>query len=223
MKPFNKYFDHTLLKPDASADEISKVAREALEYDFCSVCVAGCRVPYVKRLLEGSNIKTACVTGFPLGSATVSAKAFETEEAIKNGADEIDTVINIGLVKEGRFDDLGDEIKIISDICHKSEVVLKTIIETCLLTEEEIAKVCRIAESAGTDYIKTSTGFSTGGARPEDIMLMRASAPSVSIKASGGIRTLDDAVAMINAGADRLGCSSSVSIMNEYFMKNSRI
>ena len=129
MKPFNKYFDHTLLKPDASADEISKVAREALEYDFCSVCVAGCRVPYVKRLLEGSNIKTACVTGFPLGSATVSAKAFETEEAIKNGADEIDTVINIGLVKEGRFDAIGDEIKIISDICHKSEVVLKTIIE----------------------------------------------------------------------------------------------
>lgn len=221
MHPFSKYFDHTLLKPDATSQDISNLVKEAAAYDFHSVCVSGCHLPLVSRLLEESSVKTACVVGFPLGASSSEVKCFETENALKDGADEIDMVVNIGMIKDSRFDAAGEEIKRIAEICHTKGVILKTIIETCLLNKEEIEMICRSAEAAGTDFIKTSTGFSTGGAKPEDIRLIRASvSPSVKIKASGGIRTLDDAITMINAGADRLGCSASVSIMEGYLLKN---
>ena len=214
---FNKYFDHTLLKADARKDQIEKLCAEAREYSFASVCVNGCYVQLCASLLKDTDVSVACVVGFPLGAMSAPAKLAEAEDAIKCGASEIDMVINIGDLKDGREDFLLSEIKVLADLCHEKDALLKVIIETCLLTEDEKITACRIVTEAGADFIKTSTGFSTGGATAEDVALMRANVgPDVRIKASGGIRTLDDARKMIDAGADRLGCSASVDIMNEY-------
>lgn len=217
MKDFNKYFDHTLLKPDATEADMIKVCREAMEYDFASVCVNGCYVPLVCKTLAGSSVKTAAVVGFPLGAMSADAKAAETKKSLDAGADEIDMVINIGLAKDGRFDLVENEIARMANICHENGALLKVILETCLLTDDEITSACLAAKNARADFVKTSTGFSTGGATADDVKLMRRTVgSSMQIKASGGIRTLKDAMEMIEAGADRLGCSASVAIMKEF-------
>ena len=219
MKPFQKYFDHTLLKADAAEEQIRALLAEAAEYDFASVCVNSCYVKTASEYLADSDVKVAAVAGFPLGAMSSEAKAAEAAFAIADGADEIDMVMNIGAAKDGRWDDVRHEIRLLAEVCHTAEkpALLKVILETCLLTEDEIVTACRAAEEAGADFVKTSTGFSTGGATAEHVRLMRKTVgPSVQVKASGGIRTLKDARAMIDAGADRLGCSASVSIMKEY-------
>ncbi|MDO4745787.1 MAG: deoxyribose-phosphate aldolase [Bacillota bacterium] len=208
----NKYIDHTLLKPEASEAQILKLCDEALEYDFYSVCVNGCHVPLAVSKLEGSDVKVAAVVGFPLGAMSTAAKVFETREAVDAGASEIDMVINVGALKEGRYEYVLSEISALADTCP----CLKVIIETCLLTDEEIVKACELAVEAGADFVKTSTGFSTGGATEEAVVLMRRTVgDKAKIKASGGIRTLADAQKFIELGADRLGCSAGVQIMKE--------
>ncbi|MEG1242890.1 MAG: deoxyribose-phosphate aldolase [Oscillospiraceae bacterium] len=214
-KPLSKYIDHTLLKPDASAEQIEKICQEALQYDFASVCVNSCYAGLVSRLLKGSEVKTCCVVGFPLGAMLSEAKAFETKAAIDQGAQEIDMVINIGAVKSG---DLAlvksDIVAVVSAAEHKA--LVKVIIETCLLTKDEIVKVCTIAKDAGADFVKTSTGFSTGGALAADVALMRKTVGGeLGVKASGGIRDLDSTLEMINAGASRIGASAGIKIIEQ--------
>ena len=217
MKPFNKYFDHTLLKADASETQILDLCRQAMEHDFASVCVNGCNAALCAEALADSSVKVAAVVGFPLGAMSTSAKVFEASQAINDGASEIDTVINIGHLKEGKYTRIASELKQLADLCHSNGALLKVIIETCLLTDEEKVAACEVVTDSGADFIKTSTGFSTGGATEEDVKLMAANiGPDVKIKASGGIRTLDDANRFIKAGASRLGCSASVAIMAEY-------
>ncbi len=223
MKPFNKYFDHTLLKPEATEMQVVHLLAEAAEYDFASICVAGSFVSAAEEFLRDMDVKIACVVGFPLGNQSIDAKAGETRIAIADGAEEIDMVVNIGSVKDGRWDHVRYEIHTLAKICHEAKakdggpVLLKVILETCLLTDDEIILACKAARRAGADFVKTSTGFSTGGATAHHVRLMRETVgDDVQIKASGGIRTLEDARTMIDAGADRLGCSASVQIMEEY-------
>lgn len=217
MKAFNKYFDHTLLKPEATEGDIKKLCEEAKEYDFASICVNGCYVPLAASLLDGSDVKVAAVAGFPLGASSPEVKAFEANDALENGADEIDMVINVGALKDKRYSVLEDEISTLAGLCNEYRAVLKVILETCLLTDNEIMQACRLAKKSGADFVKTSTGFSSRGASVRNVQVMKkAVGDSVKIKASGGIRTLADAQAMIKAGADRLGCSASVQIMKEY-------
>ena len=217
MKAFNKYFDHTLLKPEATEGDIKKLCEEAKEYDFASVCVNGCYVPLAASLLDGSDVKVAAVAGFPLGASSPEVKAFEANDALENGADEIDMVINVGALKDKRYSVLEDEISTLAGLCNEYRAVLKVILETCLLTDNEIMQACRLAKKSGADFVKTSTGFSSRGASVRNVQVMKkAVGDSVKIKASGGIRTLADAQAMIKAGADRLGCSASIQIMKEY-------
>lgn len=209
----NKYIDHTLLKPEASEDQILKLCDEALEYNFYSVCVNSCHVPLAVEKLAGSDVKVAAVAGFPLGAMSTASKVFEAREAVEAGASEIDMVINVGALKEGRYDYVLHEISALADV----SPCLKVIIETCLLTDEEIIKSCELAIKAGAAFVKTSTGFSTGGATAEAVALMRETVgDKAKIKASGGIRTLADAEKFIELGADRLGCSAGVQIMKEY-------
>ena len=208
----NKYIDHTLLKPEASEEQVLKLCDEALEYDFYSVCVNSCHVPLAVEKLSGSDVKVAAVAGFPLGAMSTASKVFEAREAVEAGASEIDMVINVGALKEGRYEYVLHEIAALVDVCP----CLKVIIETCLLTDEEIVKACELVVQAGADFVKTSTGFSTGGATPEAVSLMRQTVGNkAKIKASGGIRTLADAKKFIELGADRLGCSAGVQIMKE--------
>ena len=208
----NKYIDHTLLKPEASEEQILKLCDEALEYGFYSVCVNSCHVPLAVDKLSGSDVKVAAVAGFPLGAMSTSSKVFEAREAVEAGASEIDMVINVGALKEGRYEYVLHEIAALVDVCP----CLKVIIETCLLTDDEIVKACELAVQAGADFVKTSTGFSTGGATAEAVSLMRNTVgDKAKIKASGGIRTLADAKKFIELGADRLGCSAGVQIMKE--------
>lgn len=217
MKPFNKYFDHTLLKADASETHILDLCRQAMEHDFASVCVNGCNVALCADTLADSSVKVAAVVGFPLGAMSTAAKVFEASQAINDGASEIDTVINIGHLKDGKYALISSELRQLADLCHSNGALLKVIIETCLLTDEEKVAACEVVTDSGADFIKTSTGFSTGGATEEDVKLMAPNiGPDVKIKASGGIRTLDDANRFIKAGASRLGCSASVAIMAEY-------
>jgi len=229
----NRYIDHTMLKPEATEADIRRLVAEAVEYDFAAVCVNGCYVGYASQLLAdaGSTLlatsghdrsdmpAVAAVVGFPLGAGSTVAKIEEALVAIEEGASEIDVVINIGAVKDCRWDYVRNEIYNLAQICHRSghhPALLKVILETCLLTDEEIVECCRICGLAGADYVKTSTGFSDGGASVEHVRLMKeACGDELKVKASGGIRTLSDAKAMLDAGADRLGCSSSVSIMEE--------
>lgn len=205
--------DHTLLKADASEEQVVKLAEEAKEYKFASVCVNPTWVKKCAELLADTpEVKVCTVIGFPLGANTPEVKAFETKNAIENGADEVDMVINIGAMKDGRYDEVEADIKAVVEAA-KGKALVKVIIETCLLTKEEIEKACQLAVSAGTDFVKTSTGFSTGGATAEDIALMRKTVgPEIGVKASGGVRSLEDAKAMVEAGATRIGASSGVSI-----------
>ncbi len=214
-KPLAKYIDHTLLKPDASAEQIKKICQEALEYNFASVCVNSCYSGLVSEMLLGSDVKTCCVVGFPLGTMLTEAKAFETKAAIASGAQEIDMVINVGALKSGNREFVQNDIAAVVAACEK-KALLKVIIETCLLTKDEISDVCEMAKAAGADFVKTSTGFSTGGAVAADVALMRKTVGSdLGVKASGGIRDLDATLEMIKAGASRIGASAGVKIIEQ--------
>ncbi|MDD6647966.1 MAG: deoxyribose-phosphate aldolase [Firmicutes bacterium] len=216
-KPLNKYIDHTMLKPDAGEKAIINLCREALEYDFYSVCVNSCYVSLARTHLRGSDIKVSAVAGFPLGAMSSAAKLAETRDSLDNGASEIDVVINIGALKDQHYDYILSELSALAELCHSRNALLKVITETCLLTENEITEACRLVMKSGADFIKTSTGFSSGGAEVRDVRLMKKIIGNkIMIKASGGIRTLETAEAMIEAGADRLGCSASVEIMDKY-------
>lgn len=205
--------DHTLLKADATEEQITVLAQEAKEYSFASVCVNPTWVKKAAELLKDApEMKVCTVIGFPLGATTSAVKAFETTNAIENGADEVDMVINIGALKDKNYDLVQSDIQAVVDAA-KGKALVKVIIETALLTDEEKAKVSELAVKAGADFVKTSTGFSTGGATVEDVALMRKTVgPDVGVKASGGVRGLEDAKAMIEAGATRIGASSGVSI-----------
>lgn len=210
----NKYFDHTILKPDARKEDVIKICKEAIDYKFKSVCVNSSFAKLVKKELEGSGVDLTIVVGFPLGAMSTEAKEFETKYAVDNGADEIDMVINISALKDENYAYLEEEIRRLKEICGSK--ILKVIIETCLLTDDEKVKACQIAKKAGADFVKTSTGFSTGGAKVEDVRLMRKTVgDDMGVKASGGIRTLEDVKKFIEAGASRIGASASVQIMEE--------
>lgn len=204
--------DHTLLKPDASRQEIKAVCDEAKQYRFASVCVNPCWISFVAAELAGTEIAPCCVIGFPLGATLSSIKAEEAKAAVAAGAKEIDMVISVGAVKSGDWDLVEADIAAVN--AAKGGAKLKVIIETCLLTDEEKVRVCEIAKKVGADFVKTSTGFSTGGATVHDVALMRKTVgPDIGVKASGGIRTLEDALAMLEAGASRLGASAGVKIV----------
>ena len=208
----NKLIDHTLLKPEATKAQIEKLCGEAKEYDFKSVCVNPYYVKYAKELLKGSDVLVCTVIGFPLGQNTTEVKVAETKDAIKNGADEIDMVINIGALKSKDEDYVLNEIKEIRSACKGK--TLKVIIETCLLTDEEKITACKLSKEAGADFVKTSTGFSTHGATVEDVKLMRETVgEDMGVKASGGIRDRETALKMVEAGATRLGVSAGVEIV----------
>ena len=203
--------DHTYLKQDATWEQIKQICDEGMEFQTASVCIPPSFVKQAKEYV-GDRLKICTVTGFPNGYATTGSKCFESQEAVKNGADEIDTVINIGDLKDKNYDKIRDELKAIKESIDGK--ILKVIIETCLLTDEEKIKMCQIVTEAGADFIKTSTGFSTGGATREDIVLFsKHIGKNVKIKAAGGISSLDDAIDFINLGASRLGTSRIVSIV----------
>ncbi|CAI8739485.1 Deoxyribose-phosphate aldolase [Brevibacillus sp. IT-7CA2] len=208
----NKYIDHTLLKPDATQEMIDKLCQEAREHDFMSVCVNPYWVKRSAELLAGSDVKVCTVIGFPLGASTIESKAAETRDVIANGATEVDMVLNVGALKSGDLETVKKDIAAVKQAA--GDILLKVILETCLLTEEEKVVACKLSVEAGADYVKTSTGFSTGGATVEDIALMRKTVgPNVGVKASGGVRDDETALAMIEAGASRVGTSSGVSIV----------
>ncbi|WP_439881361.1 deoxyribose-phosphate aldolase [Pontibacter sp. MBLB2868] len=209
------YIDHTLLKPEATAEQVLQLCDEARNYGFAAVCIPPCYVQQAKeRLGPGALVKVATVVGFPLGYQHPKVKFLETHQAIADGADEIDVVINISAFKSGLYDQVENELSDLAKFCHLKEAALKVIIETALLTETEIIKACELCVNAGVDYVKTSTGFASGGATVEDVKLMRRVLPSsMKIKAAGGIRTIEDAEALIKAGADRIGCSASIKIV----------
>lgn len=209
----SKMIDHTILKADATRQQVIKVCQEALEHGFASVCVNTCQVKLVATQLKGSDVKTCVTVGFPLGAMSTAAKAFEAKDAVLNGAQEVDMVINVGALKDKDYDFVENDIRAVVDAVNKKAVV-KVIIETCLLTDEEKVIACKLAQKAGADFVKTSTGFSTGGATAEDIALMRKTVGnSMKVKASGGIRDYETAIKMVDAGADRIGASSSVKIV----------
>lgn len=211
-----RIIDHTLLKPDAKPEEIEKICREAAEYNFASVCINPCYVPLAAGKLHDSSVKVCTVIGFPLGATTTRSKVSEAEEAIASGAREVDMVINIGRLKAGDDMYVTNDIREVVGIAHNKSCVAKVIIETCLLTDEEKEKACLLAKSAGADFVKTSTGFSKGGATAADVSLMRkAVGPDMGVKASGGVRSYADALEMIRAGASRIGTSSGVKIVDE--------
>ncbi|WP_409251416.1 deoxyribose-phosphate aldolase [Bacillus sp. SCS-153A] len=208
-----KMIDHTLLKADSTKDQVTKICEEAKEYNFASVCVNPGWVKYSAELLQGTDVKVCTVIGFPLGATTSETKAFETKDAIEKGATEVDMVINIGALKDGNDDLVKQDIQAVTEAA-KGKALTKVIIETSLLTDEEKERACRLAVEAGTDFVKTSTGFSTGGATIEDIKLMRKTVgPDIGVKASGGVRSVEDAKNMIEAGATRIGASSGVQIV----------
>ena len=208
----NKYIDHTLLKPDASQEQIETLIEEAKKYDFASVCVNPTWVSFAAQALKATDVKVCTVIGFPLGANTPELKAFETSDAIQNGANEVDMVINIGALKSRNFDLVERDIRAVVEAAKGT--LVKVIIETCLLTDDEKVRACQLAQKAGADFVKTSTGFSTGGATVEDIALMRKTVgPDMGVKASGGARSYEDALAFIKAGATRIGASSGVAIM----------
>lgn len=207
-----KVIDHTILKADTSEEKVNQICKEALENHFASVCINPCNVSLAAKILEGSDVKVCTVIGFPLGANTTAVKAFETEDAIKNGAQEVDMVINIGKLKDKNYEYVKDDIKAVVNAA-KGKALTKVIIETCLLTDEEKVIACNLSKEAGADFVKTSTGFSTGGAKAEDIKLMRETVgPNIGVKASGGIHDYAGAKALIEAGASRIGASSSIAI-----------
>ena len=211
-----RMIDHTLLKPEATPDDIRKLCSEALKYNFWSCCVNSAMVPVAAQALRGSSVKVCAVVGFPLGAMSASMMAMEARNAIRNGAREIDMVMNVGKAKAGDWDGVTRDIRTVCESCKESGVLLKVILETCLLTPDEIVKACQASMKARADYVKTSTGFNKGGATAEAIALMsRTVAPKLGVKASGGVRTYADAMLMIRNGATRIGASSSVKMMEE--------
>jgi deoxyribose-phosphate aldolase len=214
-KNIAQLIDHTLLKADATKAEIMILLEEAKQFKFASVCINPTWVKIAAEFLRDTpEVKVCTVIGFPLGATTSEVKAFETKNAIENGATEVDVVINIGALKDKQYDLVEKDIKAVVDAA-KGKALTKVIIETCLLTDEEKVKACELAVKAGTDFVKTSTGFSTGGATVEDVALMRKTVrPEIGVKASGGVRSLEDTEAMIKAGATRIGASSGVKIVN---------
>lgn len=208
-----KMIDHTLLKPDATSGQIKKICEEAKDHSFASVCVNPTWVKFCHNELQGTTVKVCTVIGFPLGSTTTETKAFETKNAIDNGADEVDMVINISALKNNDYKLVEEDIRAVVEVAN-GKALTKVIIETSLLTDEEKVHACELAVKAGADFVKTSTGFSTGGATAEDIMLMRKTVgPDIGVKASGGVRSAEDAQQMIDAGATRIGASSGVAIV----------
>ena len=208
----NKYIDHTILKATASSSDVQKLCEEAIEHEFYSVCVNGCYVADAKHLLQGTDVKVAAVVGFPLGAMTTAAKVFEAKEAVENGASEIDMVINVAKLKDGEFEYVENEILQIKEAI--GDNVLKVIIETCYLTDEEKVKACELSLVAKADFVKTSTGFGTGGATYEDVKLMKSVVgDNAKVKASGGVRDKETAQKYIELGAERLGTSSGIDIV----------
>ena len=207
-----EYIDHTLLKPSASKEDIEALCREALKYGFASVCVNPCRIETAAEILKGSDVKVCCVIGFPLGAMSEAAKVFEAADAVKRGAQEVDMVINIGFLKEGNDAAVIHEIAAVKKAV--GSLTLKVILETCLLDEEEVVRGCRDCMKGGADFVKTSTGFSTGGAEAKTVALMRRTVgETMGVKASGGIRTAEDFRKMVDAGASRIGSSSGAAIV----------
>jgi deoxyribose-phosphate aldolase len=209
----NKYIDHTALKPDTTLHQIEQLCAEARDYQFFSVCVNSYYVKKANSLLAGSSVKVCTVVGFPLGASTMETKRFEAMKSVAEGAKEIDMVINISAIKSLDWQYVLDDMSSLAQITHQQGALLKVILETCLLTDDEKRKACEIAVKAGADFVKTSTGFSSAGATIEDVMLMRSLVGNLGVKASGGIRDLVTAKKMIEAGATRLGTSASVEIM----------
>ncbi|WP_128895545.1 deoxyribose-phosphate aldolase [Longirhabdus pacifica] len=211
MQNITKLIDHTVLKPTVQQKDIMKLTEEAKQYGFASVCVNPYWVPLAAKQLQGSEVKVCTVVGFPLGASAKEVKAFETKTAIAQGAQEIDMVINIGALIDGKDDEVEADIRAVVEAANGT--LTKVIIETCLLNDEQKERACALSVKAGADFVKTSTGFSTGGATKEDVALMRKTVgPDIGVKASGGVRSLEDATAMVEAGATRLGASSGVSI-----------
>jgi deoxyribose-phosphate aldolase len=209
-----KMIDHTLLKPDATYEQVERLCREAVEYGFAAVCVNPVHVKRCAETLRGSGIPVCTVAGFPLGATTTETKVFETHQALCEGASEVDMVINLGALKAGDHETAQEDIAALARTCHAKGALLKVIIETALLTDEEKVIACQLAKRAGADFVKTSTGFGPGGATAEDVALMRKTVgPEMGVKAAGGIRTYADAQRMIAAGANRLGASASIQII----------
>ncbi|KAF0371024.1 deoxyribose-phosphate aldolase [Pediococcus acidilactici] len=210
-----KYIDHTILAPEATQSQVDQIIKEAKEYDFASVVVNPYWVSYVADKLKGTDVNTVTVIGFPLGANTTATKVFEAKDALQNGATELDMVINIGELKAGHDDAVLNDIKAVVEAGHAENRHVKVIIETALFTDEEKVRACELSEKAGADFVKTSTGFSTAGAKVADVKLMKQTVGDrLGVKASGGIHTKSEAEAMIEAGATRLGASSGVKIMN---------
>ncbi|MCR5333025.1 MAG: deoxyribose-phosphate aldolase [Bacilli bacterium] len=210
----NKLIDHTLLKPDASIEAIKKLCEEAREYQFASVCVNPCFVPLAAEMLKGSGVKVCTVIGFPLGATLPEVKKYEAEKAVEAGAEEIDMVLNVSMAKEHDYDYIEKEVKLVKEGCHGR--LLKVILETCLLTDDEIVECSKASVRGNADYVKTSTGFSKGGATVHAVELMRkAVGPNIGVKASGGVHNRAEAEAMVKAGASRIGASCGVQIVKE--------
>lgn len=206
--------DHTLLKAAATPEQIQKLCAEAKEYRFASVCVNPCYVALAAQMLKGTEVRVCTVVGFPLGANTSAVKAFETQDAVRNGAQEIDMVINIGAAKAGNFDAVREDIAAVVKAAEGT--LVKVIIEACYLTDEEKQVICRAAADAGADFVKTSTGFGTGGATVHDVALMRSSVPAgMKVKAAGGIHSYEEAVALVEAGANRIGASAGIAIVEK--------
>ena len=207
-----RMIDHTLLKQDASSEAIVKLCAEAKEYHFASVCVNPGFVPLAAKELKGTDVKVCTVVGFPLGATLPESKAYEAKLAIKAGATEVDMVLNDSMAKEHNYAYIEDEVRLVKKACGK--ILLKVILETCLLTDDEKVRACIASKEAGADFVKTSTGFSTGGATAHDVALMRKTVgPEMGVKASGGVRTHDDLIAMVEAGANRIGTSNGTKII----------
>lgn len=213
----NNYFDHTILKADATEAEVEKLCDDAKTYNFCAVCVNSCYVPLAATLLAGTEVKIAAVVGFPLGAASTPVKAYEAAWAATAGANEIDMVLHVGALKEGRYDYVREDISEVVASSKEHGAIVKVILETCLLNDEEIVKACQLSMEAGAAFVKTSTGFSSGGATAHHVALMKKTVgEKMLVKASGGIRDLNKTMEMIEAGADRIGASASVQILLEY-------
>ncbi|MEL3911539.1 deoxyribose-phosphate aldolase [Treponema pedis] len=211
----NKYIDHTLLKPTALESDIIKICDEAKQYKFASVCVNPCNVKLVAKELKGSDVKVCSVISFPFGTSSTEIKVAEAKQAITDGAEEIDMVINVGKLLQGDLQFTENEVTLITKTCHEKNVLLKVIVETCYLEEKNIADICSIIEKAGADYIKTSTGYGSRGASAEDIKLFKKYLKKdTKIKASGGVRTRADADTYISLGCSRIGASSGIAIVN---------
>ena len=211
---YNKMIDHTVLKADTPLETVKRICDEAMEYGFASVCINPCHVAYCADYLKDSDVNVCTVIGFPLGANTSAVKAFETKDAIANGADEIDMVMNIGALKDKNYDLVRDDVKAVVEAANGT--LVKVILETCLLTEDEIKKACELCVEAKADYVKTSTGFSTRGATIEDVQIMKAAVQGkAKVKAAGGVRTHEDMVKIVEAGADRIGTSAGCSLVDK--------